>query len=380
MSTENVAESESKTSGCGNLLDWLQSKMRKDRNDRVTRFRWKSSPTATALTIKTVNQEKAEQTIEMLYAQLDLPRPTIIWFTSPLALILAAIRCTHLRGSWLSTTVPGEIKKVPNPIVDLIRAAMFNGVFHPDPRNYGEIGAASAAARTLARHSISGVAIGVSRSPRTYLPLDELLPNSFSPDAQACIEALDDSMRESTKMHRDPEVRDSFTALSRMVGGFICFEHVAFVVQSKVIFEELREIHNGGAPILQYPDSWSVYAIYGKCVPEYAVRKPEEIRINDINREADPETRFFLLEKYGMTRYWRDLGAREQQKDEFGTLFQLYADNKSKLVRVINSTPEPDGSYKEYFLRVPPSIKTAREAVAWTFGMQLDQYRPRVET
>src|SRR6266436_180030 len=36
------------------------------------------------------------------------------------------------------------------------------------------------------------------------------------------------------------------------------------------------------------------------------------------------------------------------------------------LVHVTNSTPEPDGSRRRYFLRVPPEVKTARAAVAWT--------------
>jgi hypothetical protein len=50
------------------------------------------------------------------------------------------------------------------------------------------------------------------------------------------------------------------------------------------------------------------------------------------------------------------------------------------MVRVKNSTPEPDGTYKEYFLRVPPTIKTAREAVAWTFEMDENEYKPKFES
>ncbi len=46
------------------------------------------------------------------------------------------------------------------------------------------------------------------------------------------------------------------------------------------------------------------------------------------------------------------------------------------MVKVVNSTPEPDGSRREYFLRVPPTVRTAREAVAWTFGLAADAYRP----
>jgi hypothetical protein len=33
-----------------------------------------------------------------------------------------------------------------------------------------------------------------------------------------------------------------------------------------------------------------------------------------------------------------------------------------------------------YFLRVPPHIRTAADAVAWTFGFEEDEYHPVQET
>ena len=42
------------------------------------------------------------------------------------------------------------------------------------------------------------------------------------------------------------------------------------------------------------------------------------------------------------------------------------------LVEVLNATAEQDGTRKTYFLRVPPTVRTAREAVAWTFGMNAE--------
>jgi hypothetical protein len=50
------------------------------------------------------------------------------------------------------------------------------------------------------------------------------------------------------------------------------------------------------------------------------------------------------------------------------------------MVEVINATPEPDGSRKRYWLRVPPYMRTAREAVAWTFGLSGKEYAPDKET
>jgi len=43
-------------------------------------------------------------------------------------------------------------------------------------------------------------------------------------------------------------------------------------------------------------------------------------------------------------------------------------------------TSEPDGSHKCYFLRVPPTMRTAREAVAWTYGLTAEAYLPLMRT
>jgi len=44
-------------------------------------------------------------------------------------------------------------------------------------------------------------------------------------------------------------------------------------------------------------------------------------------------------------------------------------------LRVVNSTLEADGSAKDYWLRVPPDVTLARDAVAWTFDMGAGEYR-----
>ena len=60
------------------------------------------------------------------------------------------------------------------------------------------------------------------------------------------------------------------------------------------------------------------------------------------------------------------------QKDDHGKLWRLRPrwGGDARVVEVVNATAEPDGSYRHYFLQVPPWIGTAREAVAWTFGFR----------
>lgn len=70
--------------------------------------------------------------------------------------------------------------------------------------------------------------------------------------------------------------------------------------------------------------------------------------------------------------------------DDYGALWQLrFPQNRVvQIVHVINSSPEPDGSYSEYDIRVPNTVSTAQQAVAWTFGLARSwtDYRPRVQT
>jgi hypothetical protein len=66
-------------------------------------------------------------------------------------------------------------------------------------------------------------------------------------------------------------------------------------------------------------------------------------------------------------------------QDDFGRLWEDGSDGSGepiRIVEVVNATPDEDGSSRHYFLRVPPSVGTAQEAVAWTFGLGASEYVP----
>lgn len=89
-----------------------------------------------------------------------------------------------------------------------------------------------------------------------------------------------------------------------------------------------------------------------------------------------------MLERFGSDRYIREIGAVPIHADETGTLYRcaLVGDEPLVMVSVLNSTPEPDQPRKQYMLRVPPDMTTAREAVAWTFSLNANEYEPAIET
>lgn len=70
-------------------------------------------------------------------------------------------------------------------------------------------------------------------------------------------------------------------------------------------------------------------------------------------------------------------GGQPAQQDDYGRLWRLgrlLDEEEYVAVEVVNSTPEPDGSFRRYFLRVPPHTKTARAAVAWSFDTSVRDY------
>ena len=76
---------------------------------------------------------------------------------------------------------------------------------------------------------------------------------------------------------------------------------------------------------------------------------------------------------YGQERFLTETNTVEVHRDDFGILYKKEFENDEPLmmVKVVNSTPEPDGSFKDYYIRVDPNayggLKTAKAAVSSTW-------------
>jgi hypothetical protein len=182
----------------------------------------------------------------------------------------------------------------------------------------------------------------------------------------------------------DAAVLAALSELSRQCGWWWPLQHlVVFTERPAVIScEDSGRLHALDGPALAYPDGWQFYAWRGMGLPADIIEGRERLTVADIGGEWNVELRRAMIEVYGQERFLLDSDAQVIHGDEFGTLYRLemFDDEPLVMVRVRNSTPEPDGTFKDYFLRVPPNIETAREAVAWTFGMEASDYGPSVET
>jgi hypothetical protein len=84
--------------------------------------------------------------------------------------------------------------------------------------------------------------------------------------------------------------------------------------------------------------------------------------------------------RHGHRRCLQDMGGIVLHEDPTGRLWSLNPARRLpqpgdlKMVEVVNGTAEPDGSRKTYWLNVPPHVETARQAVAWTYGLEPEDY------
>jgi hypothetical protein len=139
--------------------------------------------------------------------------------------------------------------------------------------------------------------------------------------------------------------------------------------------------------------------------------EPETITVEEIEAERNLEVRRVLMERFGLARYLTASKSvlLDEDRDTLGHRRRLWSkdvagDEPLVMVEVTNSTPEPDGTRKIYFLRVDPQLRplppgdwppekqrvwlsdqkpqapTAHNAVASTWGMRGEDYRPTVET
>lgn len=115
-----------------------------------------------------------------------------------------------------------------------------------------------------------------------------------------------------------------------------------------------------------------------------AVSNPDLLTVEEVLTHPNTECRYVGIkiighEKIRKSKKCKLIDACKKTGMELFSISDIFLDPILYL-KVINSTMEPDGTYKNYYLCVPPNMKTCKEAVAWTFRMETDEYQPSQET
>ena len=191
---------------------------------------------------------------------------------------------------------------------------------------------------------------------------------------------------------------DGLIKVCEECGWVVPLSDAAFISDRPSIlkYDEQYRLHNTEGPAIAYRDGFKIYCVHGINVPEWIIETPEKITTKAIDKETNLELRRIMISIYGSAKYILDAGAEKLHEDEFGVLYKksMKDDVDIVMVKVINSTPEEDGTFHEYFLQVDPQLRpmlegnqfgdpqemTARNAVASTFGKRGEEYAPEIES
>ncbi len=222
-------------------------------------------------------------------------------------------------------------------------------------------------------------------------------PHHFSPPHNALMVASRYALRHFGIDLTDKLPMPQLLEAVKAGGWWWPFKSVCFACDNpkELHFEaNWHRLHNENDMAIRFQDDWGFYVLHGHKVPEYIIQNRYSAK--DIDAEPNMVIRSLMIERFGTGKYIMETGTEEIDRSDYGILYRKEhanapdAPERGKfimrffepihMVRMTSKTPEADGSFREYFLRVPANIKTAREAVAWTFNLEENEYEPRPTT
>jgi len=109
----------------------------------------------------------------------------------------------------------------------------------------------------------------------------------------------------------------------------------------------------------------------------FGERPPSALQILNL-KNAEIKSHFLNDYGRGIKRFLIDLNAIVEHIDGTAKLARIFVGRYNEPLTYI--IVKDISSKKYYILRVPPEVKTCKEALAWTFGMSPEDYNPIKES
>lgn len=324
--------------------------------------------TAIGLDTNPADRQKAEEGIRKAYAQQGRNMPIVKWYASPYEMVLNAALAYKAYHANKNKIENKDGTKNVEFMKEVVEKALSEKI------DYTNV---PSSLKSEARSLMSNICYG--QHDANWL-------------------AFYDFFRTELGLVEETKSLDGFWEIGESAGWFLPFDEYCYISDRHEIVsvDEAGRLHAEDGPALKYrsseniPGGFKLYVWHGVKIPEHVIERPETITVDEIDKETNAEVRRVMITKYGDGRYLKDSGATKVSEDDWGTLYrkELRDDEPIALVEVKNSTPEPDGSIKTYFLRVDPQYRilqsnnrfgpryepTPLNAIASTFGLTGEEY------
>lgn len=327
-------------------------------------LRWRDEWLARGMSTERADRPKAEAAITAMYEQSGQPAPTFLWTDSPYAALklIAAIKAA-----------PGEFSR--KAVRKIAQDTLKEPIAIEPPAQPWE------APFSWGCHEVAWIAF--------YRFREDVLGVEYA-------------QSDHDQLARWEQYASAACWCWTFQGLAICSERpTAYrTILRQTEDGPMHTLHDERQASIEFADGYKVFCWRGILVPHRIITAPETITATEIQKEANAEIARIMFERFealhGEGSFVKALGAKSVQKDDFGELFRVKRaeDSDIVMVKVQNSTPEPDGTYKDYWLRCHPELRPMREngqlgepqedralnAVASTFGMYGHEYAPVAQT
>jgi len=347
------------------------------------RARW----TAIRRSTEPADREAAEQGVRLAYRAAGLSPPArLVWCDGPVAMSRRAARISREDGAnvrfelidwphWRAAAqvrrrLPRRLLKDVEAVVnsaDTLVAAMADAVTHAATL---EPVALLTRLRRGEPLSLSGVMLALSgREGFAYA--------AVGPHDLSWLSAYE-YLRGVLGLKAETEALLGLWQVAANAGWLQPHAHTCFLAERPQLLraDANERLHHADGPALSFADGFAAFVWRGVEIPRELIEHPDRITLAAIDAATNVEVRRCMIEIMTPKRYVAQGGAVRFAEDDAGILWRKtwLASDAWAAVEVINATPEPDGSRKHYFLQVPANLRTAREAVAWTYGIAPERY------
>ncbi len=212
-------------------------------------------------------------------------------------------------------------------------------------------------------------------------PEDDPLSNCVYGFHDANWLAFYEYFREVCGLVEETEPLLGLTELARSAGWAIPYKDICWVSERPKTLrrDDQGRLHDLDGPAVEYPDGWALYSVRGVTVPDEWIKEKESLDVKTALTWGNIEQRKAAAEILGWARIIEELEPEIIDKDsdpEIGELLKVDLPDSpgSQFLRVLC------GTGRTFVLPVPPEMKTALEANAWTWDLKPEEYTPEIRT
>jgi hypothetical protein len=157
-----------------------------------------------------------------------------------------------------------------------------------------------------------------------------------------------------------------FQSLIQECGWLFAYDDICIICDRPLHlrFDNENRLHAEGEPAIEFTDGYSLYSYHGVTLPEkYGKIHPQQWQAEWLLTEENAELRRVLIQGIGYARICQELQAIELDTWQEYTLLKIDADVDEESIHLLKMTC-PSTSFI-HALRVPPNMKSAREAIRW---------------